>query len=68
MSFASLFRVDLRRLIVVLAIFSGLIMLSISFYSSYQVQRESLIQSTLEANRAYAVKLAVGTDLFRVSR
>lgn len=64
MSFASLFRVDLRRLIVVLAIFSGLIMLSISFYSSYQVQRESLIQSTLEANRAYAVKLAVGTEGF----
>ncbi len=64
MSFASLFRVDLRRLIVVLAVFSGLITLSISFYSSYQVQRESLIQSTLEANRAYAVKLAVGTEGF----
>lgn len=64
MSFASLFRVDLRRLIVVLAVFSGLITLSISFYSSYQVQRESLIQSTLEANRAYAVKLAVGTEDF----
>lgn len=64
MSFASLFRVDLRRLIVVLAVFSGLITLSISCYSSYQVQRESLIQSTLEANRAYAVKLAVGTEGF----
>lgn len=64
MSFASLFRVDLRRLIVVLAVFSGLITLSISFYSSYQVQRESLIHSTLEANRAYAVKLAVGTEDF----
>lgn len=64
MSFALLFRVDLRRLIVTLAILSGLITLSISFYASYQVQRESLIDSTLEANRAYAAKLAVGTETF----
>ena len=64
MSFALLFRVDLRRLIVTLAILSGLITLSISFYASYQVQRESLIDSTLEANQAYAAKLAVGTETF----
>lgn len=64
MSFAPFFRVDLRRLIVTLAILSGLITLSISFYASYQVQRDSLIASTLEANRAYAAKLAVGTETF----
>lgn len=67
MSFASLFRVDLRRLIVVLAIFSGLVTLSISFHSSYQVQRESLINSTLEANRSYAAKLAASTETFFLS-
>ncbi|MFL9812454.1 GGDEF domain-containing protein [Stutzerimonas sp. VN223-3] len=64
MPFAPLFRVDLRRLIVLLAILSGLITLGISFYASYQVQRESLISSTLEANRAYAAKLADSTDRF----
>jgi diguanylate cyclase (GGDEF)-like protein len=64
MSFAPLFRIDLRRLIVMLAILSGLVTLSIGFYASYQVQRESLMNSTLEANRAYAVKLAVGTETF----
>lgn len=64
MLFAPLFRVDLRRLIVLLAILSGLVTLSISFYASYQVQRASLIDNTLEANRAYAVKLAAGTETF----
>lgn len=64
MPFAAQFRLDLRQLIVVLAILSGLITLSISFYASYQVQRESLIDGTLEANRAYAAKLAVGTETF----
>ncbi|MCQ4313482.1 sensor domain-containing diguanylate cyclase [Pseudomonas stutzeri] len=64
MPFAPLLRVDLRRLIVLLAILSGLITLGISFYASYQVQRESLIDSTLEANRAYAAKLADSTDRF----
>ncbi|QGZ30631.1 sensor domain-containing diguanylate cyclase [Stutzerimonas stutzeri] len=67
MPFATLFRVDLRRLIVMLAILSGLVTLGISFYASYQVQRESLIDSTLEANRAYAAKLADGTETFFVS-
>ena len=59
-----LFRIDLRRLIVLLAVLSGLVTLSISFYVSYQVQRNSLINGTLEANRAYAAKLAAGTETF----
>lgn len=64
MPFALLLRVDLRRLIVLLAVLSGLVTLSISFYASYRVQRESLIEHTLEANRAYAAKLAGSTDRF----
>ncbi|MGK9064247.1 diguanylate cyclase [Stutzerimonas chloritidismutans] len=61
---ARLPRLDLRRLIILLAMLSGLITLSIGFYASYKVQRESLIDSTLEANRAYAAKLADSTELF----
>lgn len=60
----SLPRLDLRRLILLLAILSGVITLGISFHASYQVQRKSLIDSTLEANRAYAAKLAYSTDRF----
>ncbi len=61
---ARLPRLDLRRLIILLAMLSGLVTLSIGFYASYKVQRESLIDSTLEANRAYAAKLANSTELF----
>jgi diguanylate cyclase (GGDEF)-like protein len=64
MSLMPLFRIDLRKLIVSLAVLSGLVTLSISFYASYQVQRHSLINGTLEANRAYATKLAAGTKTF----
>ncbi|AHL76065.1 diguanylate cyclase [Stutzerimonas stutzeri] len=67
MPLPSLFRIDLRRLIVLLAIVGGLVTLSISFYASYQVQRGSLMDNTLEANRAYAVKLAAGTEIFFAS-
>ncbi len=64
MPLAPLFRVDLRRLIMLLAILSGVIALGISFYASYQVQRQSLIDNTLEANRPYAAKLADSTERF----
>ena len=57
-------RLDLRRLIILLVMLSGLVTLGIGFYASYKVQRESLINSTLEANRAYAAKLSVSTGLF----
>jgi diguanylate cyclase (GGDEF)-like protein len=57
-------RLDLRRLIILLAMLSGLITLGIGFYASYKVQRNSLIDSTLAANRAYAAKLADGTEIF----
>ncbi|MCQ4323072.1 sensor domain-containing diguanylate cyclase [Stutzerimonas stutzeri] len=64
MQTARLPRLDLRRLIILLAMLSGLITLGIGFYASYKVQRDSLIDSTLAANRAYAAKLADGTELF----
>lgn len=57
-------RLNLRRLIVLLAMLSGLVTLGIGFYASYKVQRDSLIGSTLAANQAYAAKLANGTELF----
>ncbi|MCG8707532.1 GGDEF domain-containing protein [Brenneria sp. 4F2] len=56
--------IGLRRLILLLAITSALIMLGNSFYASYRVQRQLLIDNTLEANRVYATKLAAMTDLF----
>ncbi|MCQ4256626.1 sensor domain-containing diguanylate cyclase [Stutzerimonas stutzeri] len=61
---ARLPRLDLRRLIILLATLSGVITLGIGFYASYKVQRDSLIQSTLAANSAYAAKLADGTEVF----
>ena len=64
MSNPSLLRVDLRRLILILAILSALITLANSFYASYRVQRQLLIDSTLESNRVYATKLAATADHF----
>ncbi|MER1966383.1 sensor domain-containing diguanylate cyclase [Castellaniella sp. GW247-6E4] len=55
-------RIDLRRLILMLAVFSALVMLVNGFQAAYQVQRELLIQGTLDANEAYAAKLAATTD------
>lgn len=56
------FRVDLRRLILLLAVFSALVMLANAFYAAHRVQRDLLIQETLDANEAYAAKVAATTD------
>ena len=64
MSSASLFRVDLRRLILLLATFSAIVTLVNGFYASHAVQRQQLIDSALESNRAYAQKLADSVDDF----
>jgi len=64
-SFSSaFFRLDLRRLILILAVTSAFVTLANSFYASYSVQRQLLIDNTLEANRVYATKLAASTELF----
>ena len=56
------FRIDLRRLILLLAVTTALLTLANTFYASYQAQRVLLIRQTLEANRVYASKLAESTE------
>ncbi len=51
-------RLDLRTLILLLAIVSALLTFANTFIATYHTQREQLTEQTLEANRAYAVKLA----------
>ena len=64
MSLTSLLKLNLRSLILLLAVVSVLITLGNSFYATYKVQRDLLISNTLEANRVYAAKLAEMTDVF----
>ena len=64
MFFANFFRMDLRRLILLLAIFSALVTLANGFYASYRVQRQQLIDSALESNHVYARKLAESVEDF----
>jgi hypothetical protein len=52
MSITSLFRLNLRRLILLLAIPSALIMFLNSMYASYRVQRQMLMDNTLASNHA----------------
>ncbi|WP_324767826.1 sensor domain-containing diguanylate cyclase [Pokkaliibacter plantistimulans] len=60
-------RLNLRTLILSLCLLTVLLTLAISLYASYTVQRQLLIQTTLEANRVYASKLAESTNLFMTS-
>ncbi|WMC11464.1 sensor domain-containing diguanylate cyclase [Oceanimonas pelagia] len=57
-------RLNLRNLMLAMAIFSVVITLCNSFYATYEVQRTLLINNTLEANRVYAAKLAEVTESF----
>lgn len=57
-------KTDLRTLITLLAITSIVITLANALYATWRVQRMVLIESTLEANRAYATKLASTTEVF----
>lgn len=57
-------KVNLRRLILALTICSAFIPFANTFYASYTVQRQQLIDTTLEANHAYATKLASSTEDF----
>lgn len=43
---------------------SAFVTLANSFYASYSVQRQLLIDNTLEENRVYATKLAASTEQF----
>ncbi|MCO4115971.1 GGDEF domain-containing protein [Aeromonas hydrophila] len=57
-----LLEIDLRRLILALAVVGVMATLSNSFYATYEAQRELLISNTLDANRVYAAKLADMTN------
>ncbi|WP_460418838.1 diguanylate cyclase domain-containing protein [Pseudomonas sp. microsymbiont 2] len=57
-------RLDLRTLILVLCALTAVVMLLTSYFASYRVQRQSLIDHSLEANRVYATKLAAITETF----
>ena len=57
-------RWDLRSLILLLSLFASVVTLLNSFVASYRVQRQLLIDNTLEANHAYAAKLASSTEAF----
>lgn len=55
---------DLRRLILVLTLVSAIIPFAHTFYAGYSTQREQLMENALQANAAYAKKLAKSTDDF----
>ncbi|AHV94245.1 sensor domain-containing diguanylate cyclase [Bordetella holmesii] len=57
-------RLDLRRLILGLSILSLLLAMAGALYASSVVQREILVGSSLEDNRAFAQKLARSADIF----
>ena len=57
-------KADLRNLIALLVIVSIVITLANTLYATWRVQRQVLIDSTLEANRAYAAKLASTSEIF----
>ncbi len=56
--------VDLRKLILGLALLGAFLPFANTLHASYQVQRQQLMDSTLEGNLAYATKLAKSTDDF----
>ncbi|HUH88083.1 MAG TPA: sensor domain-containing diguanylate cyclase [Pusillimonas sp.] len=60
----SLFRVDLRRLILWMCLFFVILALGNSLHAAYQVQRSLLLQHHLDTNHIYAEKLARVTSSF----
>ncbi len=64
MQFRNFFRWDLRSLILLLTLVTALVTLLNSFYASYRVQYQLLIDNALEANHAYASKLASSTETY----
>lgn len=64
MPFKTFFRWDLRSLILLLTLITALVTLLNSFHASYRVQYQLLIDNALEANHAYASKLASSTETY----
>lgn len=57
-------KLNLRKLILCLGMFSVLVTFLNSFHSIYRVQHELVVNNTIESNRVYAVKMAEVTDTF----
>lgn len=57
-------RINLRGLVLALTVFSAVAATANALYASYRVQREQLIENTLESNRVYAAKLAESAGNF----
>jgi len=57
-------RINLLQLILLLAISSVIVVLVNSLFVSYRVQRDLLVSTVTQANRAYAAKLATSIDEF----
>ena len=57
-------KLNLRQLILLLSVSTALLILANTFYTSHQTQRALLIEQTLEANQAYASKMAESVDNF----
>ncbi|AXM94461.1 diguanylate cyclase [Pseudomonas plecoglossicida] len=55
---------DLRALVLLFVLLSGLATVCNSLIVAYRIQRDALVDSTLEANRAYAAKLASSIEAF----
>ena len=65
--FRYIVRTDLRRLILLLTIGSVLVTLGNSYLAIYNVQRQLLMDSTLEANQRYAAKVAESAQMLLTS-
>ncbi len=57
-------KLDLKKLILFLALSATIVTFLNSFYSSYQVQKQQLKSETLKSQSAYAAKLVSATDRF----
>lgn len=57
-------KLNLRQLILLLTVSTAMLILANSFYTSHQTQRALLIAQTLEANQAYAAKMASSVEDF----
>lgn len=57
-------RLNLRQLILLLSVSTALLVLVNTFYTSHKTQQALLIEQTLEANQAYASKMADSIENF----
>lgn len=59
--------IDLRKIILLFALVTAGVTLANSFYAARQVQHQVLVDNALEANRAYAAKVASSIEAFLLS-